>query len=168
MSGETESAPSAWTIDSLHEHFLMLVAGNDRRYTERFDAQEVAMSTALVAAEKAVSAALVSAKEAVLKAENESIKWQAGANEWRGAMNDREATFVPRPEYDQRFSLMAEVQHETTARFDESLRRLHSRVDTMTGTKAGGVEARNNLYAMLAALAASVGIVSTLLVLLSK
>lgn len=177
MSGETEQSPSAFTTDSLHLHVIGLMEANDRRlsemmeandrrYTERFDAQEAFSVAALVAAKEALNAALVAAKEAVDKAERESIKWQAGANEWRGAMNDRERTFVPRVEYEQRHTALAEVQRDQTSRVDDSLKRLHERMDTLLGERNGSNATKNNIYALLGALAASVGIVSALILAL--
>ena len=52
----------------------------------------------LVEKDKAISAALASAKEAVSIAENNAEKWRNQANEWRGAMSDREKNFVTRRE----------------------------------------------------------------------
>jgi hypothetical protein len=65
----------------------------------RFDDQEKAVQAALVAADKGVSAALASAEKAVDKAESSSEKWRASANEWRGAMSDRERDFLTRREF---------------------------------------------------------------------
>jgi hypothetical protein len=65
----------------------------------RFDDQEKAVQAALLAADKGVSAALASAEKAVDKAEAGSEKWRASANEWRGAMSDRERDFLTRREF---------------------------------------------------------------------
>jgi hypothetical protein len=51
--------------------------------------------------DKALDAALNSAKEAVTVAEKNSEKWRENANEWRGAMTDREKSFISRTEFDQ-------------------------------------------------------------------
>lgn len=48
--------------------------------------------------DKALSAALASAEKAVLKKEEEVERWRANANEWRGAMSDRERDFLTRRE----------------------------------------------------------------------
>ena len=42
MSGETEKQVSAWEVDTLKEHLEAVIEGNDRRYQQRFDAQEAA------------------------------------------------------------------------------------------------------------------------------
>lgn len=49
--------------------------------------------------EKAVQAALASAEKAVNKAEATGEKWRDNANEWRGAMSDRERDFLTRKEF---------------------------------------------------------------------
>lgn len=49
--------------------------------------------------DKAVTAALSAAKEAVLIAEASSEKWRANANEWRGAMSDKDSKFLTRAEF---------------------------------------------------------------------
>lgn len=60
-----------------------LLAEIDKRYAQQFTAQEKAVGAALAAAEKAVAVA-----------EQNSDKWRTNANEWRGAMDDREDRFV--------------------------------------------------------------------------
>jgi hypothetical protein len=54
-----------WTTRTLRA----LMDERDRRYTERYEAQERALAAALLSAKEAVAAALAAAKEAVLKAE---------------------------------------------------------------------------------------------------
>lgn len=49
--------------------------------------------------EKAVKAALASAETAVNKAEVSAERWRNNANEWRGAMADRERDFLSRKEF---------------------------------------------------------------------
>jgi hypothetical protein len=65
----------------------------------RFDDQEKAVQAALMAADKGVSAALASAEKAVDKAEVGAERWRNAANEWRGALNDRERDFLTRREF---------------------------------------------------------------------
>lgn len=67
----------------------------DRRYAERFEAQE-----------KAVGAALASAEKAVDKAERSNERRFEVANEFRGQLADQAATFMPRAEADLRLSTL--------------------------------------------------------------
>lgn len=75
-------------VDSLKLHFESIQMEKDK-----------AITAALAAAKEAVTAALVSSEKAVDKAELNAEKWRLNANEWRGAMNDREKLFVSTPEY---------------------------------------------------------------------
>lgn len=67
----------SWTIETLKEHLEKILAEKD----------------------KAINIALAAAKEAVGVAEKNAEKWRDSANEWRGAMSDREKTFMPRSEF---------------------------------------------------------------------
>src|SRR5688572_13935978 len=64
--------PTGWTIETLKEHFEKMLAEKD----------------------KAINIALAAAKEAVGVAEKNAEKWRDSANEWRGAMTDREKRFM--------------------------------------------------------------------------
>ena len=75
-----------WTIDTLREHIIALLVEMDLRNQQRFEAAEKASSIAL----------------------DESQRWHDAANEWRGAMNDRERMLMPRSEAEQRLSALAE------------------------------------------------------------
>lgn len=68
--------PASWTIETLKEHFEKVLVERD----------------------KAISAALLSAEKAVQVAEANAEKWRQNANEWRGAMGDREKNFITRRE----------------------------------------------------------------------
>jgi hypothetical protein len=49
--------------------------------------------------ETAVKAALTSAEKAVKISEDNNQNWRSNANEWRGAMSDRERDFLTRKEF---------------------------------------------------------------------
>jgi hypothetical protein len=72
MSGETERAPSGWTVDTLKE------------YTE----------ARLKAIEDTATAALENERERTALLEKNSVYWRDQANEWRGTMSDRERNFA--------------------------------------------------------------------------
>jgi len=80
---------SDWNVDTLKEYFDKLR-----------EADHIALQAALASAEKAVQAALVASEKAVLKAENASNDRFRGVNEFRQALSDQTATFIPRAEYD--------------------------------------------------------------------
>jgi hypothetical protein len=79
--GRIESVVAALQAEVTGINRLMVEM--DKRYDQQFAAQE-----------KAVGAALAAAEKAVLVAEQNSEKWRSNANEWRGAMDDREEKFV--------------------------------------------------------------------------
>lgn len=68
---------------SLKEYFTALMAEQRR-----------AVDAALASQDKMTSAALAAANLATDKSEATAEKWRVNANEWRGAMDDREIKFV--------------------------------------------------------------------------
>jgi Tfp pilus assembly protein PilX len=97
MGGETERDPSAWEADTLHAHLSRILAEMDRRYEQRFDAQQRATEAALAAAEKAVS-----------KAETAAERRFEGVNEFRATLSDQAALLMPRAETEQRLVSLTE------------------------------------------------------------
>ena len=93
-----------------------VAAERDRRYTERFAAQEGANKLALEAAEKAV-----------LKAENASEKRFEAVNEFRATLSDQAAAFITRKEVE---ALLQSV--------NGTLGRLEGQAATSAG-RAGGM-----------------------------
>lgn len=107
---------NGWTVETLltHVHSLLeqrdsVDAERDRRHAElfrekdlrdqqRFDAQQKALTDALLAQEKAAGAALQAANAAVAKAETANEKRLDGVNEFRGALDDYARTLMPRTE----------------------------------------------------------------------
>lgn len=71
-----------WTPNQVLTYVKEMLEAIDRRYEQRFDAQE-----------KAVIAALASAEKAKLVAERADEKWQDNANEWRGTISDRDKMY---------------------------------------------------------------------------
>ncbi len=89
----------------IKEHFEAVLAEKDKGYSQRFDAQE-----------KAVTAALTAAKEAVVKAEIAAEKRFDSVNEFRGQLSDQARTFMPRPECEKEFeSLRDKIKNVTQA-----------------------------------------------------
>ena len=117
MSDEV-SLNKSWTLEAYVSHNESMRVETDRRYEQRFAAQE-----------KAVEAALTSAKEAVLKAETASEKRFEGVNEFRATLADQAATLISRAEVEQLFKALNEKVDSVTGRMD----RLDGR--------AGGIDA---------------------------
>lgn len=100
---------------SLRVYLESLIASADQRYSQRFDAQE-----------KAVTSALAAAKEAVIKAEIASDKRFEGVNEFRAALSDQQRTLMPR----------AEVEAINTAH-EKEVFELKKRLDALAAERAG-------------------------------
>lgn len=73
----------------LRDYVEALLAQMDTRNEQRFVAQE-----------KAIAAALASSDKANATAETNAEKWRQSANEWRGAMSDRDRELPSRREVD--------------------------------------------------------------------
>jgi len=78
---------SGWTVDTLHEHVMKLMALKEERDAERFKAQNEMNGLALAAADRAVT-----------KAENAAEKRFEGVNEFRNTLADQQRTLMPRTE----------------------------------------------------------------------
>lgn len=72
---------------TLREYLDRLFQEADKRYEQRFLAQESATKMALAAAQTAVD-----------KSEGEANRWRMSANEWRAAMSDKDKLFLTRAE----------------------------------------------------------------------
>lgn len=136
-AGETGREPSPWTIDSLHERIIELFAASDRRhddssealrdllrevdrrYEQRFIAQENAVGLALTRVDKEfhehiaqvrteTHAALEAADKAINKSESATEKRFESVNEFRAQLADQTRTFMPRTESISRHDRSAE------------------------------------------------------------
>lgn len=85
--GRTRSASS--DDIPIRDYVDAMLGEVDKRNEQRFQAQEKAMGAALAAADKATAIQ-----------ESNAEKWRASANEWRGAMSDRDRELPSRREVD--------------------------------------------------------------------
>jgi len=108
-----------WTVETLREYVLALIATNDVKYRERFEssqsainaaflAQQTAMSTALTAQKLAIDTALAAADRAVTKAEMAAEKRFESVNEFRASLADQQRTLMPRSEAEILFKQLGE------------------------------------------------------------
>lgn len=118
------------------------ISESDRRYEQRFDAQE-----------KATMVAIGSAKEAVNKAETANERRFDAVNEFRGQLNDQANTFLPRSEYSAR--------HET---LENRVSEITDRLNRSEGQSKGSEITMGRIYAAIAA----VGVILGILVLLAN
>lgn len=109
-------------------HLQALIDERDRRYTERFDAQERAVQAALAAAEKLVSTAFAASEKAVLKQEQAQADYNIRSNEFRGQLADQAKMLMPRAEAEASFRQQRELIDRVR---DESLKGLEAHAITV-------------------------------------
>ena len=148
-------------LGALRELLETRINGLDRLLSRRMDD-----------ADKAIQAALVSAEKAVTKAETASEKRFEGVNEFRQALADQTATFIPRAEYDTAHAALTERVTSSADRVAALELRLTSRLDRGEGTEAGAAgqrgEQRLNLSQVIAGIATIVAVVTLVLYLAKK
>ena len=89
-----------WTVETLREHLLAMIAANDLRYEQRFTASQQAIQLGFSAQKSAVDAALAAADRAVIKAETSAEKRFEAVNEFRSTLADQQRNLIPRSEVD--------------------------------------------------------------------
>lgn len=145
MSGETEESISGWTVDTLHEHVLRMVAEHDRRYEQRFEAQEHAIKIALdsvnrefhehlLQVERETQAAFKASEKAIDKAESSVERRLEGMNEFRAALSDSANKNLTRNEHET-------STHALQDKIDVLAQSLTDKIDDVK-TRVGAVEAR--------------------------
>jgi len=161
VSGKTGAPISGWTVDTLREYLIQRIAGIDRALSRRMDD-----------ADRAIQAALTSAEKAVTKAEAASEKRFEGVNEFRKALSDQTATFIPRAEYDAGLAALAARIAASAERVAALELRLTSRLDLGEGSDRGTAAARDEqrvtVSQVIAALAVAVAVVAAILYAFKK
>lgn len=120
MSGETEKAPSGWTVDSAMAHLLALREADRHHYDAMREGDNLRHEQRFVAQEKAVTNALASSKEAVTKADTASEKRFDSVNEFRQMVNDVVSRMMPRTEAESGMATNAEKIDALAARIDRT------------------------------------------------
>ena len=124
----------------------------DKRYDQRFQAQEQAVQLALARVDKEfhehlqsvreeTSAALDAADKAINKSEVSIEKRFDAVNEFRAQLADQASSFMPRKESDVRMDAVTEKIDANANRINELQLRMTSRLDINQGQVAGGREA---------------------------
>ena len=87
----------------LREEYKTLMNERDRRYEDRFKAQEAAVAAALVSQERMTTNAFASSEKAIQKAETSQTIYNERSNEFRGQLADQAKTLIPRTEAENHF-----------------------------------------------------------------
>ncbi len=135
------------TIVDLREYFSLWLTRlegfyeeRDRRYEDRFKAQETAVAAALAAAEKLTAAAFAASKEAIYKAEQAQTAYNASHNDLTRKMDSQNREMLPRPEADSRFK----AQDERIEDIKTEIAKLREYKSEMGGRGEQRVESRQH------------------------
>jgi len=140
----------------------------DKRYEQRFLAQEQAVAVALSRVDlefheriksvrEETQASLDAADKAISKSENAADKRFDSVNAFRAQLSDQALTFMPRKESDVRIDAIAEKIEANAARINDLQLRVSSRLDLNQGQMTGGREAIQDKRASNGAMIAIVG-----------
>ncbi len=88
---------------SKYEALAKIMDERDKLYTERAVSSKNNIDVALKAAEILNNTIFAAGEKAIAKSDINSDKWRENANEWRGAMMDREAKFASRQDIESEF-----------------------------------------------------------------
>ena len=123
-SGGEPGDPSDWTLQAYRVYMRELLAERDRRLEQRFSAQEQAVDKALASIEKATD-----------KSERDIERWRAASNEWRNAMDDREAKFVQYETFDARTKGITDATQARLVGLEHQIAALDSKIDDLTRSR---------------------------------
>jgi hypothetical protein len=141
----------------LRESIRVQADDHRRMLDERYATQTKALDAAFKAAEQAVAVALANAEKATAKAEAAADKRFESVNEFRSALADQTASFLPRVEYETSHSAVSERITANADRLAALELRLTSRLDLGEGTDRGAAashtEQRLNMSQVIAGLA---------------
>lgn len=172
-----------WSVETLFAHMTAMIGEVDRRYEQRFVAQEQALVAAFTASEQALAAAFTSAakaieeadrryeqrfegqEKAINKAEAANEKRFEGVNEFRDQLRDQGATFMPRAESESRTTQNSLKIDGLERRLAEATTLITSRLDLMVGRQHGEVDQRTERRDSSAAVYAAIGVGITVLLL---
>jgi len=165
------------SVSFLKEFIERIVTEQDKRYEQRFIAQEGAREVALTRVDKEfhehlqsvreeTRAALNAADKAILKQEEATEKRFDSVNEFRGQLSDQAQTFMPRKESEVKMDALTEKIDVAADRLNALQLLLTSRLDVSQGQAVGGREAIQEKRSSNGALYAAVGFGVSLLMAL--
>lgn len=164
MSGETKSAVSAWTIDSLKEYIETRIHDlershvslreindeRDRLYKERDDSRRTAVDAALTAVKEQTKASFEASEKAIVKAEDAQKSYNQSHNDLARKMDDQGKGTMPRSETESRFRSL-----------EEKINEVKSAISTGGGRSAG-------LNQMWGYIVGALGLLLTILMLFDR
>lgn len=148
------------------------IASSEQLGLQRHNDLRDLVLTGQESARAAVQAALDAAKEATSKAETSTAERFRGVNEFRAALTDQTATFVPRTEYDARNKALEDRVAGNADRMGALELQLTSRLDLASGRDAGQGESRTeqrlNISQVIAAISTLAAVLGFILYAVKK
>ena len=147
------------------------ICAADKRYEQRFIAQEGAVASALTAQEKAVQAALIAADRAVSKVETANEKRFENMNEFRAQLADQAAGFIQRSEASIRFDSVTERIESSKKTFEEKHDLARTELQLIRNELAGSAGksvGMNQIWGYIVAAAGSGGVLAWLIERINK
>jgi phosphopantetheinyl transferase (holo-ACP synthase) len=151
MTTERNHEPSLREVTVEIDGMQKLYEERDKRYDERFKAQEIAVDKALISAKELTAAAFLASKEAIVKAEQAQLAYNVSHNDLIRKMD----SMIPRPEFDGRLSAITEKIDEAK-RETASLRESRSEVGGRLVREREDTDRNRWLVTILVAVAAIV------------
>jgi hypothetical protein len=137
-------------LDSLKELTLRmfeeqskLSAERDRRYEDRFKAQETAVAAALLAQKESTGNAFAASEKAIVKAEDAQRDYNVRSNEFRGQLDDQAKLLMSRAEAFTKFDGIELRFEEFKKRNDAELASLREFRSETGGEKAERIAGKN-------------------------
>lgn len=147
---EAAPVPPTWTMETLYVHLTALIASNDARYLERFISMDARFHAALEANRQALYITAESAE-----------KWRMAANEWRGAMDDRERGLMPRSLAEQHYNTLNDKIGDLLTRIEGTIEPLRKDIQTIREQQSQQRGSATTAAAIFAGAIAVLGLIIT-------
>jgi len=148
-NGGRTHEPSLREVTAEMDGLKELMEERDRRYEDRFNAQQKAVEAALAAAEKQTLAAFNSGEKAIAKQEAAQTSYNERTNEFRGQLFDQARLFMPRSEAEagvKQVSSELDRLREDARRENEGIKKeIASLRETRSAVEAGSTKSKDNI-----------------------
>src|SRR3990167_5404948 len=155
---------SGWTFETLLYHIEQLLAAQDARH----EIQDKRYSERQEASDKAITAALNSAAIAVNKAETAYEKRFDAVNEFRATLADQQRTLMPRPETEILFAGVKAQISSLSIQLTELTKQVSINHVQLAGEKSGKVEGWKDIALVISVVVSILSVISLVIVIVSR
>lgn len=143
----------------LRDYLERIIDERDRRYEDRFKAQETAVYAALSANRELTNAAFASSEKAIVKAEDAQRDYNQRSNEFRGQLDDQAKRLISREEVGIRFASVEDKIETRATSIEEKIDEVKRDINALRDFKSN---IQGRIWAIGAVIGAVVAIVSLL------